>query len=284
MKVAVCLIGMIGGKSGKYGLNQSTDVLESGHRQYKKHILDNNDVDVFCHSSSVDFKDEIIEAYKPKRYLFIPEPRFQIPDYVTGTEERKRAHYHMWFSYQTVSLLRKDYERETGQKYDFVYTGRYDVAWQTDINFSELDKDKFYAGYWNRIYHNNKAIANYKWHSLEKDLAVDGKLTKKQIEKGYTIDLVGYPHNDEGLIDRWFIANPHNMDIFSTLFNYLNEYTLPNKKWNKDNSIVDSAGTISNHRLAPAHLERLGLLDKLELKFYTHDDFPLVRRLYFKNK
>jgi hypothetical protein len=74
------------------------------------------------------------------------------------------------------------------------------------------------------------------------------------------------------------------MDIFSTLFNYLNEYTLPNKKWNKDNSIVDSAGTISNHRLAPAHLERLGLLDKLELKFYTHDDFPLVRRLYFKNK
>ncbi len=284
MKVAVCLIGMIGGKSGKYGLNQSSDVLELGHRQYKKHIFDNNDVDVFCHSSSVDFKDEIIEAYKPKRYLFIPEPQFQIPHYVTGTKERKRAHYHMWFSYQTVSLLRKDYERETGQKYDFVYTGRYDVAWQTDINFSELDKDKFYAGYWNRIYHNNQAVANYKWHSLEKDLAVDGKLTKKQIEKGYTIDLVGYPYNDEGLIDRWFIANPHNMDIFSTLFNYLNEYTLPNKKWNKDNSIVDSAGTISNHRLAPAHLERLGLLDKLELKFYTHDDFPLVRRLYFKNK
>ena len=57
MKVAVCLIGMIGGKSGKYGLNQSSDVLQLGYEQYKKHIFDNNDVDVFCHSSSVDFKD-----------------------------------------------------------------------------------------------------------------------------------------------------------------------------------------------------------------------------------
>ena len=223
MKVAVCLIGMIGGKSGKYGLNQSTDVLESGHRQYKKHILDNNDVDVFCHSSSVDFKDEIIEAYKPKRYLFIPEPRFQIPDYVTGTEERKRAHYHMWFSYQTVSLLRKDYERETGQKYDFVYTGRYDVAWQTDIKFSELDKDKFYAGYWNRIYHNNKAIANYKWHSLEKDLAVDGKLTKKQIEKAR--ELVGFHFTNHDL-RRTFSTTAHRLNFGKyTLYRLINHKT-----------------------------------------------------------
>ena len=284
MKVAVCLIGMIGGKSGKYGLNQSSDVLQLGYKQYKKHIFDNNDVDVFCHSSSVDFKDEIIKTYKPKKYLFIPEPHFNIPSHVTGSEERKRAHYHMWFSYRTVNLLRKDYEKETGQKYDFVYTGRYDVAWQTDVNFSELSQDKFYAGYWNRIFNNKKAVPNYLWHSLEKDLVTNGKLTEKQKEKGYDIKLVGYPFNDEGLIDRWFISNPDNMDKFSTLFEYLNEYTLPNKKWNKDNSVVDSAGTISNHRLAPTHLERLGLLDKLELKFYTHDDFPLVRRLYFKNK
>lgn len=275
---------MVGGKSGKYGLNQSTDVLQLGYKQYKKHLFDNNDVDVFCHSSSVDFKDDIIDAYKPKHYLFQKEPKFNIPEYVTGTEERKQGHYHMWYSYQAANFLRKSYQQETGQEYDFVYVGRYDVAWQTDIHFDQLNKDKFYAGYWNRIFKNNEAIANYKWHSLEKDLVVNGDLTDKQKEKGYKIELVGYPYNHEGLIDRWFIGNPDDMDKFCSLFQYLNQYTQPNRKWKGKYSVVDSAGTISNHRLAPAHLEQTGLLDKLELKFYTHDDFPLVRRLYFKNK
>jgi len=286
MKVALCLIGMVGGKDGKYGLNQSLEVLKSGFKQYKKHIVDKNDVYIFCHTSSVQFSEEILSLYKPKRYMFIPEPTFNIPSHVTGDRARKQGHYHMWFSYKIASHLRQDYEKVSGQKYDLVYIGRYDVAWQTDVIFKELDKNKFYAGYWNRISKNGKDVGNHEWHHLEKDLVVRGQINEEQKTKGYRSRLVGYPHNDEGVIDRWFISNPEYMDKFCGLFDNLNEYTRPGRSWNgeKKNSVTDWAGNISNHRLAPAHLEKEGLLDKLDFKFHTHDDFPLVRRLIFKNK
>ena len=49
----------------------------------------------------------------------------------------------------------------------------------------------------------------------------------------------------------------------------------------KKSTVVDSAGTISNHRLIPKHLEENNILNKLKPIFYTHDDYPLVRRYYF---
>lgn len=290
MKVALCLIGMVGGKDGKYGLNQSSEILRLGHHSYKKHLLDKNDVDVFCHTSSVGFRKEILSLYKPKKHFFLEEPTFNIPSYVTGENARKQGHYHMWFSYKIASHLRRDYEEHSGQKYDLVYVGRYDVGWQTDVDFSSLDKDKFYAGYWNRISKKEKEVTNYDWYTIKQNLLIEGQPSYKQKEQGFRSNLVGYPYNDEGLIDRWFISNPKQMDEFCTLFDHLDEYTKPGKSWNfktKDggkSSLTDSSGNISNHRLAPAHLEKIGLLDKLAFKFYTHDDFPLIRRMVYHKK
>ena len=286
MKVALCLIGTIGGKDGKYGLNQSPQVLRLGYHGYKKHLLDKNDVDVFCHTSSLGFKEEVLSLYRPKNYLFLEEPTFTIPRYVTGASSRKRAHYHRWFSYQVVSDLRKKYEEESGTKYDFVYIGRYDIGWQRDVDFSTLDKGKFYSANWNRIYRDGEELNYQDWfwdHNFT--YLIDGELTERQKEKGYESKLVGYPHNDEGFTDQWFISNPDYMDSFCTLFKHLDEYTKPNKSWNKGrSSLVDWCGNISNHRLAPAHLEKIGLLDKLDFKFYYHDDFPLVRGMISKRK
>ena len=285
MKVALCLIGMIGGKDGKYGLNQSSEVLEVGFKHYNKHFLEKNDVDVFCHTSSLDFKEEVLSLYKPKNYLFLEEPTFTIPRYVTGERQRRQAHYHRWFSYQVVSDLRRKHEEETGTKYDFVYIGRYDIAWQIDVDFSLLDKGKFYSANWNRLYKNGQVINNNDWYSSENEFLIEGELSERQKEKGYESKLVGYPHNDEGFIDQWFISNPDYMDSFCTLFKHLDDYTKPGKSWDKGrSSLVDAAGNISNHRLAPAHLEKIGLLDKLDFKFHLHDDFPLVRRMVFKRK
>ena len=287
MKVALCLIGMVGGKDGKYGLNQSSEILRLGYHGYKKYFLENNDVDIFCHTSSVGFKEEILSLYKPKNHLFLEEPVFNIPRYTTGERARKQGHYHMWFSYKMASHLRRHYEEQSGQKYDFVYVGRYDVGWQTHVDFSSLDKDKFYAGYWNRISKNGKDVSNHGWHTIKQNLLVGGEPSKEQKEQGYKSNLVGYPHNDEGLIDRWFISNPEQMDKFCTLFDHLDEYTKPGKFWNLEkgkSSLVDCAGQISNHRIAPAHLEKIGLLNKLDFKFYTHDDFPLIRRMVYHKK
>ena len=62
MKVALCLMGIVGAVEEKYGLGQSIDY-RIGHHFIKKHILDKNDVDVFIHSWSTEFKDELVDIY-----------------------------------------------------------------------------------------------------------------------------------------------------------------------------------------------------------------------------
>ena len=50
-------------------------------------------------------------------------------------------------------------------------------------------------------------------------------------------------------------------------------------------TVCDSNGKISNHRLIPYQLELNNIFPKnVEFKFYLHDDFPLIRRLYFKTR
>ena len=65
----------------------------------------------------------------------------------------------------------------------------------------------------------------------------------------------------------------------------LDEYTKPGKTWMGGKSTVcDHNGKISNHRLIPYQLELHNILKDIEFKFYTHDDTPLIRRLYFKTR
>ena len=45
MKVAVCLVGIVGGHTGKHGEGDPQKVLEIGYKHYKQFILDNNDGD-----------------------------------------------------------------------------------------------------------------------------------------------------------------------------------------------------------------------------------------------
>ena len=286
MKVAVCLVGKIGSKSDKHGYGgNSVDVLKLGHKHYKQHLFDNNDVDVFCHSSSTELSEEIISLYDPKSYIFMEEPNFNIPKYVTGNNDRKIAHYHKWFSHKKVMELRKQYEIKTNIKYDFVYIGRYDIGWLTSINFSNFDPSYFYLTNWNRLFYkkNNKEIKGADWYKLissKKEQLIKNNLIPYHIES----KLVGYPYNTEGVMDSWFFSNSKYMDILCTLYDHLNEYTKPGTTWMSGKStVVDSSGTISNHRLIPKHLENYNLLEKLKPVFYTHDDYPLIRRYYFNS-
>ena len=82
MKIALCLVGIIGSKTDKHGYGgEHSEVLNLGYKHYKKHILDKNDVDVFVHSWSTGMKDEILEAYKPKKHIIEKQIVFDIPDY-----------------------------------------------------------------------------------------------------------------------------------------------------------------------------------------------------------
>jgi len=287
MRIAFCLTGLIGGKMphGQGGCDQ--EILELGYKHYKKHIFDANpdcEIDVFCHSADVEFEDEINRLYQPKKSLYIEQPEFNIPEWVGGESIRKTSHYHKWFSHKKVMELRKEYEQEIGCEYDFVYIGRYDIAWTTDIIFKNLNLNKFYITNWNRLSYKDQPIENADWYKMVEidELMQNGNPQYEHI----TSKLVGYPYNNEGIMDSWFISNPKYMDILCQMYDNLDEYTKPGKIWMEGKSTVcDYNGKISNHRLIPYQLELNGIFPQhIEFKYYLHDDFPLIRRLYFKTR
>ncbi len=282
MKIAFGLHGIVGGIGGKYGAGDSKKALELGYDHYKKYILDHNDCDVFCHTASLERANEILDLYQPVRHKFIPQPRFLVPsDGHTGYDEKRiQAHYHKWFSHKHVSQLRLLHERETGVKYDMMYIGRYDLAWNTIVDFSKFDPNKFWLGHWNRL----DGISNPGWY--KKRLEENLPLITGNKYNNEDIPLVGYPHNEEGVIDQWAFSSPKNMDMYCTLYDHMDEYLRrkPNTWWDGKSTIYDITGGISNHRLLPCHLENMGLLDKVDFAYYLHDDFPTVRRMHFGNK
>ena len=234
---------------------------------------------MFCHTSTMERKSEILDLYKPVKSKFTEQPNFEIPSghHAGKRGTRIQGHYHKWWSHKIVSELRQEYEKETGVKYDMVYIGRYDLAWTTPVDFSKFDTNKFWLGHWNRL----KGISNLDWY--KKRLKENLPLIKNNKYNNDDIPLVGYPHNHEGVIDQWAFSNPKFMDSYCALWDFIDEYITrkPNTWWGGKSTIHDASGQISNHRLIPCHLENIGLLDKLDFAFYLHDDFPTVRRMYY---
>jgi len=272
MKAALCISGKVGNVLGKSGYHNSDPrVLVKGYEHYKRHIIDKNDVDVFIHCWDQELEAKTVELYQPTNHIFEAQKYFDIPEHVIGDPQRKNNHYSRWYSNMAVNNLREQHEKKNGFKYDYVMTTRFDLAFETDVIFDELESDGFYAGNWSAV---------YDWNGNDvfkggRGPLYDVMLQNPAILKNLKYGLKGYPHTEEGFLDLWFIANSDLSSEFFNLYNRLNEYTMPN------NCPNDSSGRISNHRLARYHLETLGHIDKLRFKFHMFDDFPEVRRKYF---
>jgi hypothetical protein len=169
MKIAILMHG-IAGTSDKFGTGKELPVNLS-HKHFMKHILDANkdhDVDVFMHSWSVDREKELLELYEPKRHKIEPQIIFDFeytvgnPDVEGGDFNRADfGHYYgkykgtdnlrfhsmfsKWYSAKKANSLKESYETQNGFKYDFVFLTRYDLAYITDIKFSDYNKEKFYV-------------------------------------------------------------------------------------------------------------------------------------------
>ena len=103
MKVAFCLIGIVGAVEGKYGTGCPIDY-RIGHYFHKKHIFDNNNVDVFIHSWSTDFEKGLVDIYKPKEYLIENQIDFKQNNLRTNSIASR------WYSTAMCVELKKKYE------------------------------------------------------------------------------------------------------------------------------------------------------------------------------
>ena len=149
MKVALCLSGTLGGIKGKSGekTGGADRILHLAYPHFKKHILDINDVDVFVHSWDTHLADDIANVFRPKAHMFEEQKIFDIPEHLDNTQ-RVQNHFSRWYGVNKVVHLQKSYSEAYKVDYDMVMVSRMDLAWTTDVNFSDLDLNYFYVANW----------------------------------------------------------------------------------------------------------------------------------------
>ena len=124
-------------------------------------------------------------------------------------------------------------ETENDFEYDLVVNARFDTCWNNPYEFKKLDVNKFHI-----------------------PIQID------------TPDY-GWPNNGSEILDHIFASSSDWMKGYSSMFDFLDEYTLPNQcpQWN----------TISHHFLMVWHLNKLNLLseDLIEKSFNNlHEKNP----------
>lgn len=148
MRVAFCLVGIVGSVQGKYGLDGTTNSTKGlpvdfriGHHFHKKHIFDNNKVDVFIHSWSKEFESQIVDLYQPKKYIIEEQINFKQPTH------RMNSVMSRWYSTAMSVNLKKLYEEENNFKYDMVMLYRFDHILKRNLVFSEYNPELFYIAH-----------------------------------------------------------------------------------------------------------------------------------------
>jgi hypothetical protein len=163
MKIALCLHGLF---------NSTTDSTSNGvdgFEYIKENILTKGDVDIYIHSWDLDKKEEILNLYNPKSYVFEQQKDFSnliegrsINSLTTCPRPPQNVLSHFYGISEVFKLL-----YETKEKYDIVIKSRFDLGRINRntsgpgnhnpypvqcINFiTNIEKDKIYMANWNHF-------------------------------------------------------------------------------------------------------------------------------------
>ncbi len=260
MKIALCFYGLVGSVADKNGLGVSLDP-SIAYKLNNENLISGNDVDVFIHSWSHDFKNELVDLYKPKSLIIEKQVDFPNSNIIANNRDlsekvmmglsiikkpsstpgilsnnRKEAFraYSRWYSNKTVIDLKSKYEQENDFEYDCVMVLRLDVGFYSKMDFTEYDMNNFHASNWNDYPTNaNGYLWNKENHNMGK-----------------------------GFLDFWFFSNSKNMDLFSKLYDNITKYH------------------VSPHRSAYEHT--LTFTNRIKHTKYRWVDFEMIRRKEFK--
>ena len=197
MKIAICFYGVHPDATNKKN-NTKKNVVPYF---LKKNVFDvNPTINTFVHSWSVDKKNEIIEEYKPTKYIIEKQKRFEISHDLKNvrnkhSENKKNikaynlnwveVQYSMTYSIKKVVALINEYEIQHNFKYDVVVLSMMDCIWLVPLKLNNIDKTAIYNPIWGR---NNE-------HSIK--------------------------NNYQSVKGDWFISNSDYIKKFSTLYDNL---------------------------------------------------------------
>jgi len=145
LRIAICMRGLADGKS------KGTRVCAfTGWDSIVKYVIQDHQADVFCHSWSVDVKDQILSTYLPKKHLIEEQIVFQ-RGYELGMDSleahARKKHEGIWLPHvhksQLYSIsesidLKNQYEKEMGFEYDVVFVLRYDMYFVQKFDYSMI--------------------------------------------------------------------------------------------------------------------------------------------------
>ena len=133
MKTALCLSGIVGGESGKNGLGNTINYVEC-NKYFKENIIEPNGCDVFIHSWSTKYENDLLRLYKPKGYVFEEQKQF-------STKGGNRFRFQSkWYSVSQSLLKMKEFG-----KYDWVIVSRFDILFLTALNVDLFDSKYLYV-------------------------------------------------------------------------------------------------------------------------------------------
>ena len=264
MKVAMCFNGKIGGlhtqKKGNLA-HQDAKVFRESIKTFENNIFNSN-IDIefhnFLHCWDPEHQDELVSALSPKDFLFEKEWQYDqhnIGRHVKGSVGKKYSIFNKWKSVEKSLKMMFKYAKKNNIEYDYIMLCRYDTSFLSPLMFSDLKRDTLYAINW----------FVYKEPATGKK--VDDKIfcSKKWRENNQFSSLtqVGFPIDNTGFFDLWFIGGHKIMTNFMLIYTRLNELA-------KVQETTDNSGNFSNHRLIPLSLSKDGHLDNM--KFIL--DFP----------
>ena len=137
MKIALCLSGYVGYfsqfKVGSLDSQPSKPLpIEIGYESLEKYFIQDKDVDTYIHSWDVEREDEILETYKPKKYVI--EKQKGEDDGILDSR------YSQWYSRCEALRLALNSKVE----YDWYMVTRFDVAFGINFDFDNLDNNNLY--------------------------------------------------------------------------------------------------------------------------------------------
>ena len=213
MKKALCLFGKIGSSKGKIDLQNEVDIkpLLCGHNSYNLHFKDFDEFDVFIHSWDIEHQDIVEKIYNPKKSLFEAQKMF-------SNELAVQKIYSRWYSTKESIKLKKQYEEENNFTYDVVVNARFDTIFNDDVllNWPDPWTGQFMLSHW------------------------IGGADQPVYRSKYGL----FPRSH----DIFMFSSSQDMDLYSTLFDYLDEYAEYDFCYDSNSCIFTS------HRLLPIHL------------------------------
>ena len=156
MKIALCLYGYIGKmKKSMYGDTNKVMLIDEGYSHIKENVIGNYDVSTFIHSFDLQRKEEILSTYTPTDSIIESQKQDFLIDhtkYLGNCASHNYSKQSLVFNLQSAKysrkqsiLLKDEFEKNNNLKFDWVFVGRFDMAYMYPFNYNELNNNKIYV-------------------------------------------------------------------------------------------------------------------------------------------